>query len=118
MFALLRQPLRKLACSCRLARALQPEQQDDARPLVTRLQPAFGIAEERDHFVTDDLDDLLRRRQAAQHILPERPIAYAVDECLDDLEIDISFEQGETDLSKRRLHVLGSQPCLAPKGFE
>ena len=86
--------------------------------LLRRLQPAFGIAEERDHFVADDLDDLLRRRQAAEHILPQRPIAHAVDERLDDLEIDVGFEQREPNLAKRRLHVLGSQPRLAPKGLE
>ena len=70
MASLLRQPLRELARGRRLAGALQPEQQDDARPLGRRLQAAFGIAEQRHHLVADDLDDLLRRRQAtAQHIL-------------------------------------------------
>ena len=118
VLALLGQPLRELARGRRLARALQAQQQDHARPLVRRLQSAFGIAEERDHFVADDLDDLLRRRQAPEHILPQRAIAHAVDERLDDLEIDVGFEQREANLAERRLHVLGSQPCLAPKGLE
>ena len=86
--------------------------------LFARLQPAFGIAEERDHLVADDLDDLLRRRQAAEHVLPQRPIPHAVDERLDDLEIDVGFEQRETDLAERGLHVLRRQPCLAPQGLE
>ena len=86
--------------------------------LLLGLQSAFGIAEERDHFVADDLDDLLRRRQAAEHILSQRAIADPVDERLDDLEIDVGFEQRETDLPKRSLHVLGSQPRLTPKGLE
>ena len=118
VLALLGQPLRQLAGGRRLARALQTQQQDDARPLVARLQPAFGVAEERDHLVAHDLDDLLRRRQAAKHILPERPIAHAVDERLDDLEVDVGFEQREADLAERRLHVLRRQPCLAPQGLE
>jgi hypothetical protein len=56
-------------------------------PLVARLQPAFGVTEERDHLVAHDLDDLLRRRKAPKDVLPERPIPYAVDERLDDLEL-------------------------------
>ena len=118
VLALLGQPLRQLARGRRLAGALQTQQQDDARPLVARLQSAFGIAEERDHLVADDLDDLLRRRQAPEHVLPQRPIAHAVDERLDDLEIDVGFEQRQADLAERRLHVLGRQPCLAPQGLE
>ena len=81
----------------------RPEQQDDARPLARRLEPAFGVAEERHHLVADDLDDLLRRRQAAQHVLPHRPVAHAVDERLDDLEVDVRFEQREPNLAQRRL---------------
>ncbi len=118
VLALLGQPLRQLARGRRLAGALQPQQQDHARPLARRLQSALGIAEERDHFVAHDLDDLLRGRQAAQHILPQRPIADPIDECLDDLEVDVGFEQREPDLAKRRLDVLGRQPRLAPQGLE
>ena len=69
MLALLRQPRRQLARRRRLAGALQPEQQDDARPLGRRLEAAFGVAEERHHLVADDPDDFLRRRQAAQDVL-------------------------------------------------
>ena len=39
-----------------------PSSRIDARPLASSLQPAFGVAEERQHLVADDLDDLLRRR--------------------------------------------------------
>ena len=91
----------------------RPEQQDDARPLARRLQPAFGVAEEREHLVADDLDDLLRRREAAEHVLPHRPVAHAVDERLDDLEVDVGFEQREPDLAQRGLDVLRRQPRLA-----
>ena len=97
---------------------MQAQQQNDARPLVGGSQAAFGIAEERDHLVADDLDDLLRRRQAAEHILPHGPIAHAVDERLDDLEIDVRFEQRQPDLAQRHLDVLRREPRLAPKGLE
>ena len=118
MAALLGQPLRQLAGRRRLAGALQTEQQDDARTLARRLEAAFGVAEERDHLVADDLDDLLRRRQAAENILPHRAVANPVDERLDDLEIDVRLEQRQPDLAQRRLDVLGGEPRLATKGLE
>ena len=86
--------------------------------LVVGRQPAFGVAEQRHHLVADDLDDLLRRRQAAEHVLLHRPVADAVDERLDDLEVDVGFEQRQPDLAQRRLDVLGRQPRFAPQGLE
>ena len=118
MFALFGQPLRQLAGGCRLAGTLKTEQQNDARPFGACLQSAFGVAEQRDHFVSNDLDDLLRRRQAAEHVLPQRPIAHPVDERLDDFEIDVGFEQRQTNLPQRRFDVLRRQPRLAPQGLE
>jgi len=106
MVPLLDQPLRELPCRRRLTGALQPEQQDDARPLRRRLESPFGIAEERHHLVADNLDHLLRRRQAAEQIRFHRAIANPVDECLDDLEIDVRFEQSEPNLPERGLDVL------------
>ena len=81
--------------------------------LLVGWRPAFGVAEERHHLVADDLDDLLRRREAAEHVLPHRPIAHAVDERLDDLEVDVRLEQREPNLAQRGLDVLGRQPRLA-----
>jgi hypothetical protein len=65
VFALLLQPRRQLARRRRLARALETEHQDDARPRRRRLQTPFGVAEERHHLVADDLDDFLRRTEPA-----------------------------------------------------
>ena len=86
--------------------------------LRRRRQAALGVAEERHHLVADDLDDLLRRRQAAEHVLPHRPVAHAVDERLDDLEVDVGFEQREPNLAQRRLDVLRRQPRLAAQRLE
>ena len=47
-----------------------------------------------------------------------RPVADAVDERLDDLEVDVGFEQREPNLAQRRLDVLGRQPRLAAKRLE
>ena len=82
------------------------------------LQPAFGVAEERQQLVADDLDDLLPRRQAPEDRLVHRPVADAVDERLDDLEVDVGLEQRQPDLAQRRLDVLGRQPDLAAQRLE
>jgi hypothetical protein len=115
---LLREPLRQFSRGGRLAGALQAQQEDDPRPLVRRLQPALGIAEQGHHFVADDLHDLLRRRQALQHILSHRAVADTIHERLDDLEVDVGFEQRQPDLAERRLDVLGGQPRFAPEALE
>ena len=75
-----------------------------------RRQPALRVAEQRQHLVADDLDDLLRRRQALEHVLVHRPIAHAIDERLDDLEVDVGFEQRQPDLAQRRLDGLLGEP--------
>ena len=38
-----------------------------------------------------DLDDLLSRLEALQHLLAERALADAGDELLDDLEVDVGL---------------------------
>ena len=118
MPSLLRQPFRQLARRRRLAGALQPEQQDDARPPARRLQPSLGVAEEGHHFVADDLDDLLRGGEAPGHVLAHRAIPDPVDERLDDLEVDVGFEQREPNLAQRGLDVLRRQPRFAPERLE
>jgi hypothetical protein len=112
------QPFRQLAGGCRLAGALQAQQQHDPGTLARRLEAPFSNAEERDHLVADDPDDLLRRREAAQNILPHRAITNPVDERLDDLEIDVRLEQREPNLAQRSLDVLFGEPRFAAKGLE
>ena len=118
MASLLRQPHPELARRRRLAGALQPQHQDDARPLGGRLQSAFGVAEQRDHLIAHDFHDLLRRGEAAQHLFFHRAVTHAVDERLDDLEVDVRLEQGEPDLAKGRLDGLGRQPGFTPQRLE
>ena len=48
-----------------------------------------------------DLDDLLARREALQHLLADGALPHAPDEVLDDLEIDVGLEQREPDLAHR-----------------
>ena len=60
-------------------------------------------------------DDLLGRRQALEDVLVDRAIADAVDERLDDLEVDVRLEQRHPDLAQRdldRLSVRRASPRI------
>ena len=54
----------------------------------------------------------------SQDRLVHRLIADAVDERLDDLEVDVRLEQRQPDLAQRRFDVFGRQPDLAPERLE
>ena len=53
-----------------------------------------------------------------EHLLVDRPIAHAIDERLDDLEVDVGLEQRQPDLAQRRLDGLFGEPRLAAKRLE
>ena len=118
MLALLTQPASELAAGRGLTRTLEPEQEDDTRYGRVFLQSTCNFAKEREQFVANDLDDLLDRGQALEDGLIGRLVAYPVDESLDDLEVDVGFEQREPNLAQRRFDVLLGQAHLAPQGRE
>jgi hypothetical protein len=113
MLPLLRQPHPQLRRRRRLARALEAQQQHDARPLAGLREAALRIAEERQHLVADDPHDLLLGRQAFQHFLVDGAIAHAIDERLDDLEVDVRFEQRHPDFPERHLDGLLREASLS-----
>ena len=118
MATLLRQPHAQLRRRRRFSGSLEAKEEDNARALRRLLQSALCIAEQRDHFVADDPHDMLRRREAAENVLPHRPVTDAIDERLDDLEVDVGLEERETNLAKRGLDGFGRQLRLAPERFE
>ena len=79
-------------------------------------QAALRVAEQRQHLVADDADDLLRRRQALQDLLIDRLVADAIDERLDDLEVDVRLEQRHADLAQRGLDGLLGEADLTRAG--
>ena len=83
-----------------------------------RRQTARTVAEERQHFVAHDPDDLLRRRQALQDFLVDRLIPHAVDERLDDLEVDVRLEQRHPDLPERGFNRLLGETDLTTQRSE
>ena len=83
-----------------------------------RRQAARRLAEQREHLVAHDADDLLRRRQAPQDVFADRLGAHALDERLDDAEVDVRFEQRQPDLAQRRVDRLLGEPCFAAERLE
>ena len=116
--ALPRQPRAQLPRRRRLARTLQPEEQHDARRPRRRGEAAGGVAEQREHLVPDDPHDLLRGREAAQHVLAHGAVAHAVHERLHDLEVDVGLEQRQPDLAQGGFDRGLGQARLSPKGAE
>jgi len=59
-----------------------------------------------------DLDDLLRGRQALQHVHADGALAHSRHELLDHLEADIGLEERHAHLAHRRVDVLLGQLAL------
>src|SRR5438874_408192 len=83
----------------RLAGALQPGEQDHGRQPAGEDELRAAGAHQRRQLLVHGLHDLLARRDALQHLLPERALAHLSNEVLHDLEVNISLKQGETDLA-------------------
>ena len=120
--ALRLQPARELARERRLARALQAAQEDHGRRLRGERQRRAGAAEQLGQLLVDDLDDLLARRQALEHVAADRALAHRGDERADDLEVDVRLEQREADLAHGGVEILLGQRAalaqLAERGLE
>ena len=58
-------------------------------------------AEHLDERVVDDLDDLLARRDRAEHLLADRLLGRLVDELADHRQGDVGLEQGDPHLAHR-----------------
>ena len=56
--------------------------------------------------------------QAREHFLIDGSIADAVDEGLDDFEVDVRLEQRHADLAQRHFHRFRREASLAPDGAE
>jgi hypothetical protein len=64
----------------------------------------------------DDLDHGLAGGQRTQHLGPDGLLADAGHEVLDDLEVDVRFQQGEADLAHGGVHVGLTDPATAGQG--
>ena len=114
---LLTQIARELGGRGRLARALQPGHQDHRRRTRREFDLLGLAAHQRGQLVVDDLDDLLTGVELADHVGAERPLLDRVGEALDDLEVDVSLQQREPDLTHGAVDVgLGQRAVAAHVG--
>src|SRR5207342_2426315 len=76
--------------------------------------PAGLTAEDRDELLVDDLDDLLSGVERLTDLGALGPLTDPLDEVLDDRERDVGLEQGDADLTARRVDVgVGESPLAA-----
>ena len=98
-----------------LARSLQPGHQDDGWRFRGERDGHRLATKALGQFFENDLDDLLGGVQRLVEFITNGTLANATDEALDHLEIDVGFEQCQTDLAKSLVDVGLAQPPLAPK---
>ena len=110
MFPLLREPLGQLRRCGRFARALQAQHQHHARRTRRFGQPAGDVTKQRQQLVAHDAHDLLIRRQAPEHFLAHRLRADAIDEGLDDPEVNVGFEERQTNFAQGGINGLFGEP--------
>jgi hypothetical protein len=79
--------------------AVEPHQENAGR-IPAELNGGMGRAEETDHFILDDLDDLLARLDALDDFLTEGLGFDLLDEIAGDFELDIGFEQRHAHLTQ------------------
>ena len=108
---------RELRGGRRLARALQPAEEDhDRRAAEDELRVAR--AHQVRELLVDDLHDLLARLEPLEDVLPERALPHRADELLDDLEVDVGLEEREADLARGARDGLLVEAGLAPEVAE
>ena len=112
------QPAGEFAGGSGFAGTLEADDEEDAGRIVGEAEFGFVAAEDFDQLVVNDADDLLRRREGGEHFLPHGAGFDAFDELLDDLKIDVGFEQGDANFAQGRFHVFGGQATFAAHVFE
>ena len=112
------EPVRQLARSRGLAGTLQSGHEHDRGRLRGELHARRVFAQNLDQFVAQDLDDLFAGRERGHHFLADSLGANLVDELLDDLEVDVGFEQREANFAQRLVNVLLGERGLPAEGLE
>jgi hypothetical protein len=113
LLALLLEQAGELGGGGGLARTLQADHHDHGGRGDVDLKLGSVGAEHRDQRVIDDLDDLLPRRDRAQHLLADRFLGHLVDELAGDRQRDVSLEQRDTHFAHRGPHIRFGQRATA-----
>ena len=80
---------------------------------------AGGVfAEDIDELVVDDFDDLFGGAEGGGDFFADGAVADVLDQLVDDSEVDVGLEEGETDLAEGVGDVLVGDGALAAEIFE
>ena len=96
-----------------LPRAVETDQHDDGGRRAAELERRRGAAERPDELAVHELDEVLLRREAPQHLLAERVPLHGVDEVAHDRDVHVRFEQRQAHVTERFLDVALRDPPLA-----
>ena len=113
----LEQP-RELGRAGRLARALQPGEQDDCRRRDGEVERRCRAAHQRRQLALHDADQRLSRRQRADHLLADGLFAHRGDEILDDRQRDVGLQQRHAHFAQRAVDVGVGEPRFAAQGLD
>ena len=95
----LAEPQGELAAGGRFAGALEAAHHQDGRPVLEDRDLVIDRAHELDQLVEDDLDDLVGRVDASEHVLADGLGFDAGDEVVGDVEVDVGFEERPADFA-------------------
>ena len=116
--ALAEEILRQLGGVSGLASALKAAEHQNAGGLGGRVQPLVLRAHQGAELVVDDLDYLLGRGQAFQHLRPYGALAHRPDEIPNHLVAYVRLQERHFDLAHSLLDVSLVQPALGAQPLE
>ena len=100
------------------ATALETGQHDDRRSRRDEVNPRIDRAHQLGQFVVDDLDHDLAGVEALDHLGAQRGFAHVFAELLDDVVVDVGFEQGFAHVPHRVGNVGLGDPTATGQRFE
>ena len=112
------EPPRQLARRGRLARALQPDQQDDRGRHRREGDRRLLLAEHRHQLVIDDLDELLARPDGLEDILADGLGLHPLEELAGQVEADVGLEENPPDFPEPLADVVLGEDTLAGEPAE
>ena len=115
---LLAQEIGELARRCGLTGTLKAHHHDDAGLRAAQVQFGCFAAEQGNEFVMHSFDELLRGGQAFFDFLAEHALTHTLHELLDDLEVDVGFQQGKTHLAQAIADIFLGELRPAAQGAE
>ena len=118
LFPSLRKRRASLAAAVVLPEPWRPGEEDDRGRPPGEGELRAALAHDGGQLLVDDLHDLLAGREALRDLGAGRALLHLGDEVLDDLEVDVGLEQGETDLAHGPREVLLGEDATPPQVAE